>query len=133
LFDAISKEYPAKPHINNVHRTACPRFKPELTEDEFRDIYTPTAAERAFAQRHRSQRLFRLALLVPIKTTQRFGYIVKLTDVPLPVLSHIAEHVRVNNIQKQNMIRLAPGNHYLIWCVSRQALNPLLRMVKNSL
>ncbi len=91
--------------MSSVHETAYPRFKSDLTEEELRDIYTPTTAECAFAQRHRSQRLSRLALLVLLKTTQRLGYVVKLADVPLPILNHIAEHARMNNIQKQNMTR----------------------------
>jgi len=91
--------------MSSVHETAYPRFKTDLTEQELRDIYTPTSSEDAFAQRHWHQRLPRLALLVLLKTTQRLGYVAKLADVPPPILKHIAEQIGLNNIQKQKLFQ----------------------------
>jgi hypothetical protein len=77
--------------MSSIHETAYPRFKPELSQQELEDVYTPTDEERIFAQRHSNTPAARLALLVLLKTTQRLGYFVKLAEVPRPIISHIAK------------------------------------------
>jgi hypothetical protein len=38
--------------VSSIHETAYPRFKPELTQRELQDIYTPSEAELRFSRRH---------------------------------------------------------------------------------
>ena len=86
--------------MSSLHETAYLRFKSELTDQELRGIYTPTAAENAFARQHRKQRLAQMALLGLLKTTQRLGFVPKLSDIPAPILSHIAKHIGIVNFQR---------------------------------
>lgn len=77
--------------MTSLHETAYPRLKLEPSTQELRDVYTPTAAELRFVRRHRRQDAARLALLVLLKTAQRLGYFVALSDVPPPILTHIRQ------------------------------------------
>lgn len=121
--------------ISSVHETAYPRFKPDLTERELSDVYTPTVARCIFAQGHWKQRIPRFALLVLLKTTQRLGYVAKLSDVPPPVLNHIVEQIGVHNIKKRNLSQYdQSGARQLLLglYVSGYALNPFPKTVKYS-
>lgn len=77
--------------MSSIHETAYPRFKPDLSQRELEDIYTPTNKERIFSQRNAHTAVARLALMVLLKTVQRLGYFVKLAEVPRPIISHIAK------------------------------------------
>jgi hypothetical protein len=54
------------------------------------EAFTPEAAEIAFARQRTRQAAPRLALLVLLKTFQRLGYFVRLADVPVAVIAHVA-------------------------------------------
>ena len=91
--------------MSSLHETAYLRFKSELTDQELRGIYTPTAAENAFARRHLKQRLAQMALLGLHKITQRLGFVPKLSDIPAPILTHIAKHIGIVNFQRGRLTR----------------------------
>jgi TnpA family transposase len=79
--------------MSSIHETAYPRFKPELTERELEDIYTPTQDELAFAYANAHALTARLAILVLLKTAQHLGYFIKLSDAPPYIVSHIAKRI----------------------------------------
>lgn len=73
-----------------IHETAYPRFKPDPTAQELREIYTPTDAERAWVANVARAPTTRLAVLLHLKVCQRLGYFVLLADIPARVVQHIA-------------------------------------------
>ena len=74
-----------------LHETAYPRLKPDPTAKELEEIYTPTAAEIAFAKQLTTQPGPQLAVLIHLKLFQRLGYFTVLADVPERIRKHIAK------------------------------------------
>jgi|SRR5208283_1056910 len=89
--------------MSSVHETAYPRFKPELTQRELDDIYTPSKDELAFAQCNGRTIAARLSLLILLKTIQRLGYFVKLSEVPPLIISHIAKSSDLRIFSKHDL------------------------------
>jgi TnpA family transposase len=69
--------------------TAYPRLPAQPGPVEL-EAFTPGAAEVAFARQRTRQPGPRLALLVLLKTFQHLGRVVRLADVPVAVLAHVA-------------------------------------------
>ncbi|HHA2392915.1 TPA: DUF4158 domain-containing protein, partial [Stenotrophomonas maltophilia] len=65
-----------------LHETAYPRLKPDPTAKELEEVYTPTAAEIAFAKQLTAQPGPQLAVLIHLKLFQRLGYFTLLAEVP---------------------------------------------------
>lgn len=70
-------------------KQACPvqprryrRLKPDPTAKELEEVYTPTAAEIAFAKHLTTQPGPELAVLIHLKLFQRLGYFTVLAEVP---------------------------------------------------
>src|ERR1039458_7968818 len=89
--------------MSNIHETAYPRFKPELTQRELDDIYTPSQDELTFARCNARTIPARLSLLILLKTIQRLGYFVRLAEVPPLILSHIAKCLGSRIISKHDL------------------------------
>lgn len=77
--------------LSSVHETAYPRFKPELTQQELLDIYTPSEDELKFARRYARDTPTRLFILILLKTVQRLGYFPVLAEVPPAIISFLAK------------------------------------------
>jgi len=75
----------------SLHETAYPRFKPNLTDHELREIYTPTNEEIDFCKANAQQMAGRLSVLILLKTVQRLGYFVKLIDVPQSIVTFLSD------------------------------------------
>ncbi len=73
-----------------VADTAYPRLTTNPGADELEEAFTPTAAELSFAAQRTRRVGSRLALLVWLKTFQRLGYFVPLSDVPAPIVARVA-------------------------------------------
>lgn len=86
--------------MSSLHETAYPRFKPELTDRELKEVYSPTRAEITFAQRQARQVSARLGLLVQLKTVQRLGYFVFIGDVPDVIVRHIASFISKRSLPR---------------------------------
>ena len=74
----------------SIHETAYPRLKSSITPKELERYYTPNQEELALALSSASGTTGRLSFLVLLKTFQRLGYFVKLSDVPERVVAHVA-------------------------------------------
>jgi hypothetical protein len=61
-----------------------------VTPTDLVEVYTPTAEEFALAISTSSRRGARLGFLVLLKTFQRLGYFVLASEVPEPIIHHIA-------------------------------------------
>src|SRR6266567_1172558 len=73
-----------------IERTAYPRFKRNLTAKDLAEVYTPTPAERFLAARSTKGSVAEVGFLVLLKTYQRLGRFIPLSEVPVPILEHIA-------------------------------------------
>jgi len=62
--------------MSSVHETAYPRFKPNLTDQELAEIYTPSLEELKFIRERAHSSVDQLSLLVLLKTGQRLGYFI---------------------------------------------------------
>ena len=89
--------------MSNIHETAYPRFKPELTQRELDDIYTPSQDELTFSRCNTRTIPAQLALLILLKTVQRLGYFVKLSEVPPVIISHISKCLGSRIISKHDL------------------------------
>ena len=69
--------------------TAYPRLPTDPGPGEL-EVFTPDAAEIAFARRRTRRPGPRLALLVLLKAFQSLGYVVRLADVPAAITAHVA-------------------------------------------
>ena len=65
-----------------LQETAYPRFKTTITEQELQEIYAPTPEELAFVEAQAYSATAKVGLLVLLKTFQRLGYFVTLSEVP---------------------------------------------------
>lgn len=75
----------------SIHETAYPRFKSSITQKELDRYYSPSPAELALSLRSANGTTGRLSFLVLLKTFQRLGYFVLLSDVPERLVAHLAK------------------------------------------
>lgn len=74
----------------SIHETAYPRLKSSIRQKEFDRHYTPNQAELALTLGSANGCTGRLSFLVLLKTFQRLGYFVMLSDVPERLVAHLA-------------------------------------------
>lgn len=92
--------------MSSVHETAYPRFKPNLTDQELNEIYTPSQEELKFIHAHGHSPTEKLSLLVLIKTGQRLGYFIPPSDVPTNIIVYIATCSDLKNIDSGRLREL---------------------------
>src|SRR5579875_1351548 len=74
-----------------IERTAYPRFKQILSAKDLASVYTPTPQECLIAHRSTKGRVAEVVFLVLLKTYQRLGRFVPLSEVPSSIIEHIAK------------------------------------------
>lgn len=74
-----------------IHETAYPRIRSAVTPKELIELYTPSADELLFAERHAKSAVARLGLLTHLKVFQRLGRFPHTDSVPASIFRHIAE------------------------------------------
>lgn len=79
-----------------IRDTAYPQLK-SPSEKELDQLYTPELAELVWAEKRTREDTPRVGLLVLLKTFQRLGYFVPLSEVPDPILQHVARHAEGAN------------------------------------
>ena len=92
--------------MSNVHETAYPRFKPNLTDQELEEIYTPSQEELKFIHAQGNNSTEKLSLLVLLKTSQRLGYFILPSDVPSNITVHIATCAHLSSIDSRQLREL---------------------------
>ncbi len=75
----------------SIERTAYPRLRSKLTDQELETDYTLTDDEVAFVRQHAHGDVGRLSMAVTLKTRQRLGYFLALADVPGQIRLHVAK------------------------------------------
>lgn len=76
-----------------IERTAYPRFKQSLTDEELNRFYTPLPEEIELAYDITDVKMSRLAFLVLLKAFQKLGYLPKIDQVPHQIKIHIAQKI----------------------------------------
>lgn len=79
--------------MTDIHETAYPRLKSQFSSSDLENFYTPTEQERQFAREQRRQPVGQFTFLVLLKTTQRLGYFLTLSEIPGDIKQHIAKSV----------------------------------------
>nr|WP_245254151.1 DUF4158 domain-containing protein [Paraburkholderia sp. LEh10] len=74
--------------MSTVHETAYPVLPAEVSEDELRKVYTPSAAEIRFICGQFRQAPTRVLILAQLKLLQRLGYMPPVCDLPLAIIDH---------------------------------------------
>lgn len=77
----------------SIERTAYPRFKKVVSARELYEAFTPTHGETAWAREATRSEGNLIVLVVLLKAFQRLGYFPKLTEVPPPVVAHVARRL----------------------------------------
>ena len=72
-----------------VSDTAYPRLKANPTQQELEAIYTPILEEIQMAQQSTKGKVAHIGFLILLKTFQRLGYPVFVSDVPAAIVQHI--------------------------------------------
>lgn len=71
--------------------TAYPLLKPNPSERELNEIFTPTLWELAFVGDRTREPAPTVGLLLLLKTFQRLGYFVRLDAIPASIVRHISK------------------------------------------
>jgi TnpA family transposase len=74
----------------SIQETAYPRLKSAVSAADLAAIYTPTPEELVLAKQVTRGKLANLGFLILLKTFQRLGYFVPISQVPLAIAEHIA-------------------------------------------
>ena len=73
----------------SVERTAYPRFSPITTASELQQSFTPTDAEREFAQANTRTNPNAFCFLALLKCFQRLHYFPSLREIPTVIVDHL--------------------------------------------
>lgn len=79
----------------SIHDTAYPRLKSSFSQKELELHYTPTQTELSMALSSANGNSGRLSFLLLLKTFQRLGYFVMLSDVPERLVAHLARQLNL--------------------------------------
>ena len=111
--------------MTTLHETAYPHLKPDPTERELAELYTPTEEERVLVAGVGKRPLPRVAALVHLKVFQRLGYFLALADVPQVIRVHVAQHAGV--LRAPALVDLkrfeASGSRMVVFTALRRHLN----------
>ena len=78
--------------------TAYPQLKTAPSAKELAEVYTPNFVELVWAEKRTREPAPRVGLLALLKTFQRLGYFVSLSDVPVCLLEHIARSAGYDSV-----------------------------------
>jgi hypothetical protein len=76
--------------LPTIQETAYPRLKTHVSAHDLAAIYTPVPDELALADRSTRGAGARLGFMILLKTFQRLGYFVPVSQVPSAIVEHIA-------------------------------------------
>jgi len=82
----------------SIRDTAYPELKSAPSAKELAEVYTPNFVELVWAEKRTREAAPRVGLLALLKTFQRLGYFVSLSDVPAPLLEHVARSAGYDSV-----------------------------------
>src|SRR5262245_20443602 len=102
-----------------MHDTAYPRFKRTVTDKERQEVYTPTAAEVAFAEQSTRVPATQVGLLASLKAFQRLGYFPPFAQIPHRIIAHMSACL--------GLVRIPPAVDTYDTPATRYRHHPLIR------
>ena len=78
--------------------TSYPVLNASPSAHELDRAFTPDLFELAFAEQHTRQPVPLVGLLLLLKTFQRLGYFVQLSDIPLSILRRVSHTARFQSV-----------------------------------
>ena len=75
----------------SIARTAYPRFKQKLTDEELEKLYRPNDAELKFVRRYARGYRQQLTLMALLKAHQNLGYIVHTKNIPKQIQQYLSD------------------------------------------
>jgi hypothetical protein len=81
-----------------IRDTAYPELKSALSAKELAEVYTPNFVELVWAEKRTREPAPRVSLLALLKTFQRLGYFVSLSDAPVSLLEHVARSAGYDSV-----------------------------------
>ncbi|MBL0717331.1 MAG: Tn3 family transposase, partial [Desulfosarcina sp.] len=75
----------------SIARTAYPRFKQKLTDEELEKLYRPNGAELKFVRRYARGYRQQLTLVALLKAHQNLGYIVHTKNIPKQIQQYLSD------------------------------------------
>lgn len=100
--------------MTSIERTAYPRFKQSLTEQELEAFYTPTKEDIILGKALANTRVGKLSFTILLKTFQKLGYLPKIESVPKQIKNYIAAKIGLTAVKGK--LRNTPSstrNRYL--------------------
>ena len=85
----------------SISETAYPRLKGNLSSQELSEVYTPTPEELEFAEVNTRSRVAQVGLLIVLKTFQRLGYSVPLSNLSSAIIKHIVSCSQLSVTSKE--------------------------------
>jgi len=84
--------------VPNIQDTAYPRLKRTLTPHEVTEFYTPIPDDLLLVARLTKTPATKVCCLLALKTVQRLGYFLPLSDIPLEIVRHVARAVGLTTL-----------------------------------
>lgn len=84
-----------KDKLPSIQETAYPRIKSNLSRKELEEVYTPKTEEIEWACRSARGTVLQLGLLVLLKISQRLGYFIPVTKIPIAIIEHVAKKANI--------------------------------------
>jgi TnpA family transposase len=81
--------------LPSIQDTIYPRIKSNLTEQDLREVYMPKREEIEWAEKKSRGHFQQLSLLVLMKTSQKLGFFINVSDIPSIIVEHIAKFARL--------------------------------------
>jgi hypothetical protein len=81
--------------LPSIERTAYPRFSSIITATELRQSFTPTDAEKEFAQANTRTSSNAFCFLALLKCFQRLHYFPSLSEIPTVIIDHLRSCLQV--------------------------------------
>ncbi len=94
----------------NIQDTAYPRLKEAYTPRELAEWYTPTPDELLLVTRLTKTLTTKVCCLLALKTVQRLGYFLPLSEIPLEIVRHIAGVVGLTTLATDVLGRYDQAN-----------------------
>jgi hypothetical protein len=73
-----------------IHETAYPRIRSNLSDQELKELYTPTPDDLVFIERSTKSMIAAFGAMVLLKTFQRLGYFPAFDALPPRLMRHLA-------------------------------------------
>ena len=117
--------------MTQVHETAYPRLKSDPSPQDLEGVYTLTAEEIAFVDRHAKRPAARAVAFIYLKLYQRLGYFERIARIPPLIRDHIvaqAGYPRGPRLQELRRFEDSGARQTLITALRRyQNVRPLDR------